>query len=299
MRTAIIVNSGSGTVQREGIDESLLRKLAREAGLDAEVWLVPGDRITETAHRALESGAGALVAGGGDGTIRSVAAVLAGGDRPLGVLPVGTMNHFARDLGIPLDLPEALRVVATGTVHRLDLGEVNGEVFINNSSLGFYAPLVRVRDRERRERERGKWSATFVAALKVLPRLPSLRVEVEMEGRTVVHDTWFVFIGNNEYEMSLFSYGARSRLDSGDLYLYIAKPRSRLGLVGLILLGIVRDVTTTDNFDCFQLPRFTIETDKKVLHVYLDGEVMLLRPPLHYRTRARDLPVILPASTST
>ena len=299
MRTALIVNSGSGTVRKEQVDEAFLRELARQAGLEAEVHLVPGERITETAQRALESGVEALVAGGGDGTIRAVAAVLAGGDRPLGVLPVGTMNHFARDLGIPLDLAEALRLVATGTVRRLDLGEVNGEVFVNNSSLGFYPPLVRVRDRERRERERGKWTATVVAALKVLPRLPSLRVEVEMEGRTVVHDTWFVFIGNNEYEMSLFSYGARSRLDSGDLYMYIAKPRSRLGLVGLALLGIVRDVTATDSFDCFRLPELTIRTDKKILPVYLDGEVTLLQPPLRYRTRVRDLPVILPpASTS-
>lgn len=299
MRTALIVNSGSGTVQREQVDEPHLRKLAQEAGLDAQVYLVPGERIRETAQRALDAGAEALVAGGGDGTIRSVAAVLAGGDRPLGVLPVGTMNHFARDLGIPLDLAEALRLVATGTVRRLDLGEVNGEIFINNSSLGFYPPIVRVRDRERRERQRGKWTATLVAALKVLPRLPSLRVEVEAEGRTIVHDTWFVFIGNNEYEMSLFSYGARSRLESGSLYLYIAKPRSRLGLVGLALLGIVRDVTTTDSFDCFRLPALTIDTDKKILPVYLDGEVALLRPPLRYRTRVRDLPVILPPATAS
>lgn len=298
MRVAIIVNSGAGTVRREEIDEGALRDLSREAGLDAEVHLVPGERIVETARRALQAGAEALVAGGGDGTIRAVASVLAGGDRPLGVLPVGTMNHFARDLGIPLDLAEALRLVATGSVRRLDLGEVNGEIFINNSSLGFYPPIVRVRDRERRERERGKWTATVVAALKVLPRHRSLRVRVEADGHSAVHDTWFVFIGNNEYEMSLFSYGARSRLDSGYLYLYIAKPRSRLGLVGLALLGIVRDVTTTDSFDCFQLPELTIETDRKTLPVYLDGEVTLLRPPLHYRTRVRDLPVILPPTAS-
>ncbi|HSF40787.1 MAG TPA: hypothetical protein VLT87_13415 [Thermoanaerobaculia bacterium] len=102
-------------------------------------------------------------------------------------------------------------------------------------------------------------------------------------------------IGNNEYEMNAFTYGARSRFDSGDLYLYIAKSRSRLGLVGLALLGLVRDVKRTQSFDRWCLPEFTIDVHKRALPVYVDGEVTLLSPPLRYRVRPRSLPVILPA----
>lgn len=266
----------------------------REAGAEADVHFVPGERIVETARVALASGVDAVVAGGGDGTIRSVAGVLVGGEVPLGVLPVGTLNHFARDLGIPVELPAAVRLLTNGTPRALDVGEVNGEIFINNSMLGFYPPVVEVRDKERREKERNKWLATISAVFKVLPRHPLLHLRVTADGLTIDHQTRFLFVGNNEYEMSAFTYGARRRFDSGNLYLYIAKSRTRLGLIGLGLLGLFRDLKWTDRFDRFCLPELTIETKKKALPVYLDGEVTLLRPPLRYRNRPHALRVIVP-----
>ncbi len=294
-RIVAIINSGAGSVRAAGLDARGVRRLFEEAGVEAEVHLVPGNQIEATARAALAAGAEALVAGGGDGTIRSVARVLAGGDVPLGVLPVGTLNHFARDLGIPVDLPAAVRLLAEGTPRALDIGEVNGEIFINNSMLGFYPPVVEVRDRERRQKERGKWIATISALWKVLPRHRLLHLRVTAGGLAVDHRTRFLFVGNNEYEMSAFTYGARRRFDSGDLYLYIAKSRTRLGLIGLGLLGLFRDLKWTDRFDRFCLPEFTIETRKKVERVYLDGEVVPLKPPLHYRNRAHALWVIVPA----
>lgn len=295
VRVAVIVNLGAGSVLGGQVSPDELSALFRSAGVDAQVLFLPGERILDAAREAIASGADAVVAGGGDGTIRSVASVLVEGPVPLGVLPIGTLNHFARDLGIPIDLAEAVRLIPRGTARVLDVGEVNGEIFINNSMLGLYPPMVRVRDRERRHLSRGKWAATFSAALKVLPRLPLLRVRVMGEDLSIDRETRFVFIGNNEYEMNAFTYGARSRFDSGDLYLYIAKSRSRLGLVGLALLGIVRDVKRTQSFERWCFPEFTIDVRKRALPVYLDGEVTLLAPPLRYRVRPRSLPVILPA----
>ena len=297
MRVAAIVNRGAGSVVRAGLEAEELDGLFRAAGVDAEVLFLPGERISEAAREAVASGVDAVVAGGGDGTIRSVAKVLVGGSVPLGVLPVGTLNHFARDLGIPVDLAEAVRLIPRGTARALDVGEVNGEIFINNSMLGLYPPMVRVRDRERRHLSRGKWLATLSAAVKVLPRLPLLHVRVTGEELAIDRETRFVFIGNNEYEMNAFTYGARRRFDSGDLYLYIAKSRSRLGLVGLALLGLFRDVKRTQSFDRWCLPEFTIEVKKKAEPVYLDGEVTLLTPPLCYRVRPRSLSVILSSRT--
>ena len=132
MRVMAIVNSGAGSGSAGEIDAEKLRKLFLDAGIEADVRIVPGDQVGEAAEEAVRSGVDAVVAGGGDGTIRAVAAHLAGGPIPLGVLPVGTLNHFARDLGIPLDLPEAVGVIAQGAIHDLDVGEVNGEVFVNN-----------------------------------------------------------------------------------------------------------------------------------------------------------------------
>jgi diacylglycerol kinase family enzyme len=292
MRVVAIVNSEAGSAG--GIDAEELRGLFRDAGIEADVRILPGDQVGDAAEEAVRSGVDAVVAGGGDGTVRTVAAHLAGGPIPLGVLPVGTLNHFARDLGIPVDLPGAIRVIAQGAIHDLDVGEVNGEVFVNNSVLGLYPPVVKVRDRERQERQRNKWLATLSAAVKVLPRHPPLRIRVRAGEHDLVRETLFAFIGNNEYEMSAFSYGARSRLDSGNLYLYIAKIRGRLGLLGLLLLSLFRDVKGTDRFDCLSAPELTIEMKQRTVPVYLDGEVRVLETPLRYRTRVRALRVILP-----
>jgi diacylglycerol kinase family enzyme len=293
MRVAAIVNSEAGSAG--GLDAATLRGLFHDAGIDADVHLLPGEQVDGRAREALRSGVDAVVAGGGDGTVRAVAARLAGGSVPLAVLPVGTRNHFARDLGIPTELRAAVRLIAEGTVRALDLGEVNGEVFVNNSQLGVYPPVVKVRDREREEKQRSKGLATLSALIKVLPRHPLLRVRIRGEGLDLVRETLFVFIGNHEYEMNAFTYGARSRFDSGNLYLYVARSRGRLGLLGLVLLGLVRDLKETDQFDCWSLPEFSIETRGRAVPVYLDGEVLVLDTPLRYRTRARDLRVILPA----
>lgn len=294
MRVTAIVNSGAGSV--EGLDAEALRGMFRDAGIEADVRVVPGEEIDEVAQEAVRSGADAVVACGGDGTVRAVAARLAGGPIPMGVLPVGTLNHFARDLGIPTDLPEAVRIIAEGSVHALDVGEVNGEIFLNNSQLGVYPPVVKVRDREREEKQRGKWLATLSAALQVLPRHRALRIRVLLGGRELARKTQFAFIGNNEYEMGALTYGARSRLDSGNLYLYIARSETGLGLIGLLLLSLFRDVRATSWFDCLNAPEFTIEMRQRSVSVYLDGEVAVLETPLRYRNRVRALGVILPAS---
>jgi diacylglycerol kinase family enzyme len=294
MRVTVIVNRGAGSVTSGAVSAESLRQSFLEQGTEADVRIIPGQEIAQTAREAVAGGTDAVVAGGGDGTIRSVASVLAGGPVPLGVLPLGTLNHFARDLQIPTDLEQAVRVVATGEVKDLDLGEVNGEVFVNNSVLGFYPPVVKVRDWERRKLHRNKWLATLSAALKVLPKMPALDVGVKADGLAVHRTSHFLFVGNNEYQMSAFAYGARNRFDSGSLYLYIAKSPTRLRLLWLTLLSLVRDLGHTEGFDFWRLPEFTIDTPASSLPVYLDGEVTTMRPPLRYRTRPHELPVILP-----
>src|SRR6185312_11393676 len=122
MRVTVLVNRGSGTVKKKKLTAESLREMFQRAGAEA------------------------VVAGGGDGTVRGVAAVLIGGKIPLGVLPLGTLNHFASDLKIPNDLAGAIQVIAHGTAQPLDVGEVNGEIFLNNSSIGFYPPIVQARD---------------------------------------------------------------------------------------------------------------------------------------------------------
>ena len=168
----------------------------------------------DSARRAAVDGCARVVAGGGDGTISTVAALLAGTDKALAVLPLGTLNHFAKDLGLPLELEAAARVAATGRVVRVDVGEVNGRVFINNSSIGLYPRLVRRRQQQQDRLGRGKWAAFLFAGLSVLRRYPFLDVRLEADGRTFSRRTPFVFVGNNDYLMDGLQIGARARLDA-------------------------------------------------------------------------------------
>ncbi len=296
MNVTVLVNRGSGTVKKKGLTAESLRELFHKAGTEADVRLIPGGEICDAARDAVKAGTEAVVAGGGDGTVRAVASELVDGEVPLGVLPLGTLNHFAGDLKIPNDLEAAARVVSGGQVQRLDVGEVNGEIFLNNSSLGFYPPIVQARDQEMRRSKHGKWVAMAIATFKLLPKLRSLHVRISSGDWQVDRKTQVLFVGNNEYKLNAFAHGAPDRTeDSGNLYVYLTRSRSRLGLVGLALAGLVRDVKRAESVEDWRLPEFKIEVrHKRAIPVAFDGEVSVLRSPLQYRTRPRALPVLLP-----
>jgi hypothetical protein len=148
-----------------------------------------------------------------------------------GVLPLGTLNHFAKDLGIPLELDEAVRNLATGLPRQVDVGEVNGRIFLNNSSLGLYPDIVRDREEQQRRLGRGKWPAALWATLAALRRYPFLSMRLTVNGETLARRTPFVFIGNNRYTMEGLAIGERDCLDDGLLSLYVAQHPTRLGLL--------------------------------------------------------------------
>src|SRR2546423_8205012 len=169
-RLAIILNPAAGTYPNK--PEEIKEKLGDCA--DALLLCAKGTaNPTELARAALAEGCDTVIAGGGDGTVSSVAGVLAGTRVILGVLPLGTLNHFAKDLGIPTDLGEALGVVLKGNTVQGDVGEGNGRVFINNSSLGLYPGIVKERE-ETQRRGVSKWPAFAWAAAKILGGYPPL-----------------------------------------------------------------------------------------------------------------------------
>src|SRR5580704_6995821 len=158
---SIILNPSSGA----GNKPDAIKALLRENGLDAGiVEVAKGTDITALAMRLLRDGSHTLVAGGGDGTVSSVAAAVVQTQALLGILPLGTLNHFAKDLKLPLNLAGAVRTLKTGTVRSVDVAEVNGRAFINNSGLGLYASLVTQREKRQRLGQ-PKWIAFFWAAV--------------------------------------------------------------------------------------------------------------------------------------
>lgn len=298
MRVHAIVNKGGGTVKGSGADEfaEQLNDLFQQKAVEASIIMAAGDELRQAMEAArLEAEQGrldAVVAGGGDGTISAAAGVLAGSGVPLGVLPLGTLNHFAKDLGLPLDLEGAVGVIADGAVRAVDVAEVNGRVFVNNSSIGLYAEMVADRERQQDDEGRGKWPALAVAGLRVLRRFPLRRLSIRGEGWARPCKTPFVFVGNNRYDLSLFNPGGRAALDRGELCLYVLDHRSPWGLLWLGVRAAVGRLDQERDFERMAVKDVEIRSDAHHLRVSLDGEVEKLRPPLRYRTRPKALHVL-------
>ncbi len=271
----------------------------RKCGVAVQVLPVLGKEVVERARQALKSGVKVVVAGGGDGTVSSVAGVLARTGTPMGVLPLGTLNHFAKDLGLPLDLEEAAQVIAAGITRLVDVGEVNGHVFINNSSLGIYPHIVSRREELRIRLGLNKWLALARACLTVFRRNPFVRVRLRAGPNTEEVTTPLIFVGNNKYETNLLAVRGRTSLDRGELCLYLVKGRGRLTLVRLALRSLLGWLDQDRDFRGMTLSEFQVDTRRRVLAVAADGEVILLRPPLQYNARPGALRVLVPASAKT
>jgi diacylglycerol kinase family enzyme len=301
MKVAVLLNPTAGTVLRlgeDGVREAVAAAFSAQS-IQAELSFVPCETLRAVARRMLErancGAIDAIVVGGGDGTVRAIAGVLAGTGVPLGILPLGTLNHFTKDLGIPQQLEAAAAVIATGSARSIDVAQVNGEVFINNSSIGIYPYMVLDRERRRATEGRPKWSAMILAFLRMLRHFPRRRLRVTAEGWTQPYRTPCLFIGNNQYSTDLFALGKRERLDSGELWLYIAKPRRPLAFLLLALRAALGRLDQAQELEMMPVGAAEIRTRASRLPVALDGEVEMLRPPLRYCARPGALRVLTPA----
>ncbi|WP_338758713.1 diacylglycerol kinase family protein [Massilia sp. METH4] len=293
-QVAVIVNATAGQGYRGDWARALREKFA-SVDLDADVTLAgSGAELTGVAREAIEDGIETVVAGGGDGTMNAVASALVGTRARMGVLPLGTLNHFAKDLNIPLALDDAITTIAHGRDKAVDVGEVNGRIFLNNSSLGLYPDIVRDRINQQRRLGRGKWLAFCWASLSALRRYPFLSLRLNVHGSEHARRTPFVFIGNNAYTMKGLNIGERTRLDCGQLSLYVAQRPTRFGLVRLAGHALLGRLHEARDFDAVMAEDLTIHTRRKLVRVATDGEVSLMAPPLNYRSRPGALTVIVP-----
>ena len=286
MRLALLVNSKAGLLDRAACEARAheIQAAFKAVGVQSEIFLCEPARLTRTAQQLAASDFDAVCAAGGDGTVSSVAAGLAGTEMPLAVLPLGTLNHFAKDLAMPLELADAVRAIADGVEERVDVGEVNGRVFINNSSIGLYPEAVIVRDVQRK-RGWSKLPAMLVACVRVLWRFPLLAVAVQTPEQSIVTKTPFVFFGNNEYETSLLSLGKRETLDQGQLCIHTVRAQGRAKMFWLMVRAMFGKPEQIRDFEAQCVTEAAVHCKKKHLVVALDGEVLRMRSPLYYRSR--------------
>ena len=297
MKARVIVNRQGGTMTGAAEDfEARLADAFAKAGVEAEIRLTdPADIFDALAEAAAAPGLDVVVAGGGDGTLSCAAGHLAGTGRPLGLLPLGTLNHLARDAGIPANIEEAAAVIGAGHVRAIDVGEVNGRVFVNNSSVGLYPQMVRLREAEQERSGRGKRMAMLSASLTTLRHFRRHRLVIAAEGLEAPIRTPLLFVGNNRYEVNLFALGHREALDQGELCLYAVQARSRLGLIWAGLRGIFGRLDQQRDFATLYVKELEVSADRPLLHVSADGEALRMETPLRYRVREKALQLIVPA----
>jgi diacylglycerol kinase family enzyme len=282
-------SSGSGDCAKSA---QQLSEIFAEAGREARVTIARGgDQLRTAMKEAVKGRCETLVAGGGDGTINTAASELVDSDIPLGVIPLGTLNHFAKDLGIPIDLAGAAKLVLQGVLCRVDVGEVNGRVFLNNSSLGAYPAIVRLRERYQASGW-GKWFAALWAGLVVLRRNPFMGVRIEAEGETILRRTPLVFVGNNEYQMTGLQAGSRKSLTTGRLAVYVLHAERRPGLLRLAGQILLKGAEVKE-LDLLSVEAATVETRRPLVQVALDGEVVSLKSPMSYRIKPGALAVFV------
>ena len=196
-----------------------------------------------------------------------------------------------------MHLKEAAEVIAKGETRTVDLAEVNGEAFINNSSIGIYPYIVIDRERRRAHHKLAKWMAMVPALFRVLKHFPRRQLALSAEGWTRPYRTPCLLIGNNQYGMEFFELGRRHNLDRGEISVYVVKQRRPFGFFWMICRMVLGKVSQARDIESFRLKELQVRSNTSRLPVALDGEVEMMHPPLHYRTRPGALRVIVPGES--
>lgn len=295
-RLAVVVNARAGAHLSDGprIGQRRLAAVFADIGLKPELHWVDSTELADTLRRIKAREIDTIVVGGGDGTLNMAAALLADTPVKLGILPLGTFNHFARDLRIPLELKAAVRVLRQGVLRVVDVGEVNGRVFLNNASVGMYPYAVRRRNFYQQHLGLPKLPAMGYALLGVFWRLPMLKVWLQTEGKQEFIKTPFIFLGNNLYGVNPITGIYRQTLNEGRLSIFYTRRESRLTLIKIAIKTLLGRIRETPELEMLVTEAVTIKTHNKQLRLAMDGEITMLEPPLQFRIRPQALRVIVP-----
>jgi diacylglycerol kinase family enzyme len=291
----VILNAGARSAVRDPNEtRSKVAAMFGAAGVHPQIIVAAGKEIGAIARQAVAENEKTIVAGGGDGTVSTVAGELAGTGITLGVLPLGRLNHFARDLRIPFHLEGAVRIVVDHHAVAVDVGQVNARIFVNNSSIGIYPHIVALRKAEQLWLQRGRWQAQVSATLHVFSQFEFLDLRITADGKDLVRRTPFIFIGNNEYEMTGFHIGRRTCLNARTLTLLLTHRMGWFALLKLATYALLRRLQHAKSLEMYSIEEAYIEGRRGRLLVAIDGEVTWMESPLHYWVRPAALRVIVP-----
>jgi diacylglycerol kinase family enzyme len=288
--TIVLLNARAGTLIDRGADR--LREDLRErlGGRQAEVHLLRPRQIRAAIAQAAQGPYDVVVVGGGDGSISCAVDVLAGTGKALGILPLGTLNLLARDLGMPSDIADAAAALATAAPVRIDLARVNGRAFHSLSGLGFFSQMARARE-ETRGHPLGRFLGVGFAALRALRRAGRFDLQLTVDGRPERVDALAVLVTNNSFDAGW----RRARLDAGELELHIAEDAGAIGKLKAsadLLTGGWRDNAGIRSIVAREV---TIAHARRRAWAATDGELAREQVPLRYTVLPRALTVLAPS----
>jgi diacylglycerol kinase family enzyme len=294
-RTAhVIMNQGSGAGDKSALHREI------ETAFKAHDWqveFIPVGRhdLQSRAKRAAAQALGTIVVAGGDGTINTVASACLEVDRPFGILPAGTFNYVARNLGLPTGMSEAVSVVVDGVVRRVDIGEINGRIFLNNAGFGLYSHMVERREIDKRRFGRNRLVAVFSGIRSLLRSHPLYDVNLAVNGMPERLRTTTLFFGCNALQLESFNVAAADCLRHGKLAVLSLKLHSRWDIIVATCAALAGRLDKAANTDAFCASTVHVYTRRRALKVALDGEIAILRPPLKVTLRTGALQVLAPA----
>lgn len=288
-RIAVVRNSKSGTA----LDIATLKAALDGAGISANILDIPGDGDFDQWIDRVAAEHDVIAASGGDGTVSSVAAAVARANKTLAVIPSGTLNHFAKDAGIPTDLDPAVALLRDGITRGVDAAYVNDHFFLNNVSIGSYPRMVYERT-ELEDRGRSRRLAGIAAVAKTWWKLRSVTALITIDGRDLIRRSPFILVGNGRYVLSGFDLGKRESLSEGGLSLYVAPRAGRLAAMSLPFRALFGRLERYDQFESLSAREITLTLRSRRAFAGIDGEVRELESPLRFVVKPGALQLMVP-----
>lgn len=295
----IVLNTGSGRGDAQALQD-IIRRVLDEAG--RRFQLMPVDdpsRLVDTAREAValarEAG-GIVVAAGGDGTLNAVAGQVLGQGVPFGILPQGTFNYFGRRYGISQDTEAALRGLLGGELRPVQVGLLNGRLFLVNASLGLYPQLLEDREAYKQRFGRSRLVALWSGLVTLMraPRQLSLRLDYEGRVRDLRSPT--LVVGNNRLQLEHIGIDP-AELDRGHLVAMAARPVGTLALYGLLLRGLFSRLGEAEHVVSFAFDRLMVSIrGRRRVKVAMDGEISWMDTPLEFKVSDTPLPLVVPVA---
>lgn len=299
---SVILNAGAGGTDPQAFRRQVEQELSLPGVAYDIVEVKPGTDFLEigrqTVLRAKQAG-GIVVAAGGDGTINTVAGLCCDLGVTMGVIPAGTFNYFARDLGIPSEPAAAARLLLTGKTEQVSVGYVNGRIFLNNASFGLYSKLIRNREDHKAKFGRFRLVAVYSAVISLLRGVRPFMVRLHVGNEMLLRRTTMVFVSNNALQIAKLDAKIAETTPEDGMAVFVLRPTSRIDMLRLLLRGAFRQLADDPYLETFCTDAFDTETNKPYVDVVVDGEIVRCKAPLSFRVAPRALGVIVPADKNT